>query len=374
MSREEKTVRLKAIDDAEAPSPPVIRLTNRDTMLGEREAMPVRLSPHPTKPQVSRRLTVPSREDVELRTHQPDIGDLIDAATSRINAVEEHWGQAATRHQPLPWGWFALIGLVLAAAALWSLSRVEKADERAALIRSATETTIGDEEREKQEAARLITSIETTLTDFADATTVDGLSGLVRHPVRVTPMMRGHYANRPVHCGPLKSIKVLQPVTIGNRGNFWLAAVVLGNDKPASLIVEIPEHGRPLVDWETFVCHQPVEWDDFALQRPAGMALDFRVYAEQDHFFSHEFSDAEKWKCFRLTALDSEETLFGYAPAGGAVERELQEILETDAHGGKASVILRLRVPENAGSRRGVVIERVTCRRWIYLDPPDTAS
>ena len=61
-------------------------------------------------------------------------------------------------------------------------------------------------------------------------------------------------------------------------------------------------------------------------------------------------------------------------PAGGAVERELQEILETDAHGGKASVILRLRVPENAGSRRGVVIERVTCRRWIYLDPPDTAS
>jgi len=40
--------------------------------------------------------------------------------------------------------------------------------------------------------------------------------------------------------------------------------------------------------------------------------------------------------------------------------------------GRRASIIVRLTVPDGVQSRRGVVIERVLSPRWIYLDPPDT--
>jgi hypothetical protein len=362
------------IDDAEAPTTPVIRLTNRETMRNEREAKPVRLVTHPDETGTSQRLTLPSREEIELRTHQPGIEDILETTGNQAAVMEEDWGGSAIHRHPVPWGWFVLIGLAITGAALWSLTRLETADTRADRIRSETRSALVHDEEEKQEAARLVDSIDATIRDFTNATTVETLSRLVRHPGRVTPMMRGHYADRSVYCGPLKSIQMLQPLTLDDRGNFWLAAVVLADDKVHSLIVETGGDGGPKVDWETFVCHQPVKWDDFAMQRPAGMALDFRVQATRDHFYNHEFSDADQWVCFRLTALDSEETLFGYARTDSAEARELLAALESESAGGTASVILRLRVPENSRSRRAVVIEKVPCKRWIYVDPPDPAS
>jgi hypothetical protein len=113
-------------------------------------------------------------------------------------------------------------------------------------------------------------------------------------------------------------------------------------------------------------------WDEFALKRPAGTSLDFRVYVERDMFFSHEFADSRRWLCFRLTALDSEETLFGYAAADSGEARKMLDLLEENG-GRKSSMILRLAIPEGLQSRRGVVIEKVINSRWIYLDPPESA-
>ena len=97
--------------------------------------------------------------------------------------------------------------------------------------------------------------------------------------------------------------------------------------------------------------------------------MDFRVYVERDHFNSHEFSDTAQWTSFRLTALDSEETLFGYAKAGGEEERKLLETIEANA-GRRSSVILRLVIPEGLQARRSAVIEKLVNPRWLYIDPP----
>jgi hypothetical protein len=114
-------------------------------------------------------------------------------------------------------------------------------------------------------------------------------------------------------------------------------------------------------------------WDEFVRERPAGHSMDFRVYVERDHFFSHEFADPNRWACFRLTALDSEETLFGYISTDSAELPKLAGLL--DGGGGtRASVVLRLHIPEGLASRRGVVIEKLIAPRWIYLDPPDQES
>jgi hypothetical protein len=97
--------------------------------------------------------------------------------------------------------------------------------------------------------------------------------------------------------------------------------------------------------------------------------LDFRVYAEADNFFSHEFADSNRWACFRLTALDSDVPLFGYAPAGGEVATTIQQLLQQNA-GHRSSLILRLSIPEGLQSRSGVMIEKVLSPRWLYIESP----
>ncbi len=196
-----------------------------------------------------------------------------------------------------------------------------------------TQSSLVQEAKEEWEARQLIDRIEQTIRDFFNTTSVESRARLVRHPERVAPLMRQYYANQAVFSSRLKTIKTLQPLTLDNRGNFWMATVVLANGKTHNLVVEILESGAARIDWETLVCYQPMPWDDFVAQRPTGTSLDFRVYVEPDNFYSHEFGDSERWTCFRLTALDSEETLFGYVPAASDEAQALLRLL--DQNGGR---------------------------------------
>lgn len=371
MARKDKPLQLRTVDDSNPEPAPAIRLDNRETEGRAREPKPVRLGPQ-DEDLVSRRLDLPDRDEVELRTHQPGIDVLIEPETAPPELVEENWGEATIRRHPIPWGWFALIGMGIIGAVVWSLTRVEKAETQTLRIRSATETAIVDEETEEREAADLIDRIDRTVRDFIAATSVERLARLVRQPERVTPLMRAYYADKPVFPGRLNSIQSLQPLTLGNRGDFWVANVALSDGKSHSMILEIRKDGQPRVDWETFVCYQPMSWDDFARRRPAGSSKDFRVYVETDTFYSHEFANSEQWVCFRLTALDSEETVFGYAHAGSDEARSLLDLSGRN-RGTMTSVILRLVIPDGLQSRHGVVIEKILCPRWIYLDPPDSS-
>jgi hypothetical protein len=362
MAREEKPIRLRPVDGPDMEPPPVVRLQNPETGWKklEVESQPVRL-------------VLPEREEVELRTHQPGIDVIANPDRPKPELLEENWGESPAQHQPIAWGWFALIGLVMICAMLWSLRRMEKADTQAVRIRSETHSVIVDEEREQREAAQLVDRIDKTVRDFVNASSVEALSHLSRQRARVLPLMRRYYSDKPVFSGSLKVVKMLQPVTLDNRGNFWLASIVRGEGEVKNLVVEIEASGEPRIDWETYVCYQPMKWDEFATKRPTGTSVDFRVYAERDNFHSHEFSDADQWLCFRLTALGSEETLFGYARAGSPEAKELLNQFETNG-GGRISLILRLKIPENLQSRHGVVIEKLLCPRWMYVDPPDSGS
>lgn len=92
-----------------------------------------------------------------------------------------------------------------------------------------------------------------------------------------------------------------------------------------------------------------------------------------DNFYNYEFTDAEHWMCFRLTALDSEETVFGYTDAKSDLARVLLQQLERYGKG-RVRLLIRLTIPEGLQSRNGVVIEKLLCPRWLYLDSPDSGS
>lgn len=368
MAREEKRIELRTVDeDAVELKTPVIRLENDAT--GSREKS-VRLGAALEVGKVSHRLEIPNREDFEIRTHQPGIEAIVEVATPVPEVLEEAWGKPATDTKRIAWGWFALVGSILAGAVIWSLTRVKTADARAAEIRTTTESVIGSDAQANQEAGNLIDRIDATTKCFFEASTITDLARYVRQPERVRPLMERYYATVPLIANPHLKTKLLQPITIANRADLWVTTVELADHKSHNLVIEILPNGEARIDWETFVCYQPMKWDTFAIQRPTGTSYDFRLYIEPDNFFSHEFTDSQRWFCFRLTALDSDETLFGYAPIGGEACAQITALINQN-HGQKASVILRVNVPAGLQSRTGVVIEKLLSPRWLYLDPPE---
>ncbi len=370
MAREEKRVGLKPVDEEVVSHPPVIRLVSETPIL---KVEPIRLSVPAVENDGSQRLNLPSREDVELRTHQPGIDALLEAASTTLNPMEENWGTGSAHHRPIPWGWFALIGIVLAGAVIWSVTRMTEADEKAVKILADSQNLLIDDEKEEREAAQLIDRIHKTTKEFFDATTVNGLIRNARQPERVRPLMESYYAANPMTLHRLDSFRTLQPLTMDKQANFWMASVNLDNQETRNLLIEILPSGEARVDWETLVCYQPMRWDDFAKTKPHGVSYDFRVYVQQDNFFSHEFADSSRWNCFRLTAIDSDETLFGYTPVDAELSKTILEQLQLNGGGG-ASMILRLNIPAGLQSRSGVIIEKLMSPRWIYMTPPDSGS
>ncbi len=378
MAREEKPLILRPVDDESVETVSVVRLENRETEARANDGDLVRLGVTDLEEDdedafQGRRLDLPTREVSELRTHQPGIESLIEPEFTNLDLVEGNWGEATVQRNPIPWGWFVLIGLIISGAVVWSLTRVNQADGQLSQIRETTESVLGDEEKEEIEAMQLVDRIERHINAYFSATTVQALAKLVRHRERVLPLMEKYYPAGQISTPKLNTIKVMQPLTLDNHGNFWMAAVTLEDASVRNLIIEIDPDGQPLIDWETLVCYQPMDWDEFVAQRPTGTSMDFRVYVELDSFYSHEFANPDQWTSFRLTALNSEETIFGYAHAGSDVSRILGQLVAQN-QGRRTTLILRLSIPEGLSSRRGVVIEDVLNSRWLYVDPPDSGS
>jgi len=369
MARKKREFGLKPVEDAIELKVPVIRLDDDDSSQRadlQRLEVPKRVSP------VNHRLNIPAG-DFESRTHQPGIEALIENESVNFEFLEQDWGDEAAKQRQIPWGWFALLVLVLATAIVWSLTRVREGEVQVEQIRVETESARVEDAIENQEAAALVERIESTTEAFFAASDIDELAALVRHPERVRPLMMHYYAERKVGGNPLARSKALQPLTLDSRANFWVLSTELADQTTRSLVIEISDTGEPRVDWETLVCYQPMTWDAFASERPAGISLDFRVYVERDNLFSHEFANSEMWACYRLTALDSEETLFGYVRTTDGLANTIDELLQRN-QGRASSMILRLSIPEGLKSRRGVVIEKLLSPRWLYLDPPDSSS
>lgn len=370
MARDEKPVRLRPIDeDTEIPVP-VVRLENLETEAVEK---PVRLVPDIPHSESNTLLEIPSRDDIDLRTHQPDMESLLDGLEVNPETVEEAWDETTRGRSSLPWGWFVLIGLCVASAAIWSLLRVQQGKEHVEKEMARSVSLIDAEEAEAREAARLVDRIDEAVRGYFSARSVDGLIRRVRHSERVGPVMKEFYQRNPIEIKTVRAIRSMQHITLGNRGNFMRVDVVLSDGSNQSMFVEIFESGEPKIDWETLVGYQPMDWDKYVEHRPQGESMDFRVVVSADSFYSHEFADSDKWASFKLTARGGEEPLFGYARKGGDLERSLLELIRQN-QGKPVSLILRLTIPSGIHSRRGVVIERLMSARWIYIESPDAGA
>lgn len=374
MARESKRIELKQVEDKVVEkSSTYIRLESEGA--DSRQHTPITILDVQKESKVVQRLQVSTKEDAKNRSFEPDIDVLIDSLDEPAPELEQAWGEKSLTPQPVPWGWFVLLGLILSGAILWSLGRVNHAEDQAVKIEETTKSIFTEDDTQEREAEALVDTIEKTIKQFVESPTIDQRLKLSRHPERVGPLMGKFYDDRqtPNLSEPVAMIDALQPVTLDNVASFWMASIHLKNNQKKNLILEVMPSGAIGIDWETFVNYQPMKWDDFATQRPKGTSLDFRVYVESDNFFSHEFANARRWNSFRLTALDSEEVVFGYSEVDNETSKALLAMI-SQSGSERVPVILRLAIPDGLQSRQGVIIEKLICNRWIFVNDPSRVS
>ncbi len=369
MARERKPIELRPVEEAPVREERIVRLEKDTTVV---RVVKERVD---TRPAPDARLEVPDLSDAEAkRTHEPGVEVLMEAEAAAIETDEQTWGEAAVRRTPLPWGWFALLGLLLAGAVAWSVNRMVDAKENADAAKQDVETNASAAAASDEELGASLDRMEAVVRKFCEAGTVDEMARWVRHSERVRPLMDRHYASAPPVPLGFQRQKDFQGAMLSAKTNFWVVKVVTGNGKTKALLVEENSDGSFGVDWETAVTYQPMPWDKYALERPKGTRLDFRVHVAQDNLFSHEFANPDQWSCFRLNAPGAEETLWGYAAKGSEADTLLATLLARNTDPNKpVAVVLRLALPEELKSRRGVIIERVLSARWMFIEPPDDA-
>lgn len=369
MAREKKPIELKPVEEDPIRVEEIVRL-ERDTTVVKvvHERVVVR-------PAAEARLEVPDLSGAEARrTHEPGVEVLMEGEGAVAFSEETVWGGEDIARRPLPWGWFALLGLVLLGAVAWSVTRLIGAKEGMTEVKDLAESKITESEATDREIEESLKYLDQAVKGFCNAKSVAEMVRWVRHPERVRPLMERHYAAHPLRPPGYVRQKDFQGAMLGTANNFWVVKVVTADGKTKPLLVEQEGDRDYRVDWETAVTYQPMDWDEYALDRPKGTTLDFRVHVAEDHFFSHEFADAERWASFRLTAPGAAETLWGYAAKGSEAEMILKQALANHQDPRKPlAVILRLGLPEGLNSRRGVIIEQVLSTRWIFVESPEDA-
>lgn len=362
-------MQVRPVDDLHGRPPSVVRLTTGGEEKFKDTQAPVLLGQGSPYIGPKDRIKLPVREDLEKRTFEPSVETLIAPKQITPELLENDWGDNVKNAKPIPWGWFAILALAMISAITWSLNKIEKSEKQNIHIEEEAKAIISKDDDDERNAARLIDKMDAQLRAFHNATSIGVMMPLVRDPARVRPLMEKYYGKNPIPLVQLRSIRSLTPLTIGSSAKFWAASVNQSGDIVKNILIEVNDAGQPLIDWETYVCYQPMPWDDYVAQRPAGVSLDFRVVAKPDSLFSHEFNSASEWLCFQLNVPGSMEFLYGYARADSEVAAELANVINQNG-GSETFLILRLYIPEKLESKRGAVIEKLVSKQWLFIEPP----
>lgn len=312
------------------------------------------------------RLEVKERSEMKFRTHEPKLRELENTEEA---SLEDEW-DGKKEEVRVRAGWWIVLGAIATAILSWlvvDFIRTPNKDDAVILINPSTQAAESKEERIDREARETIEAIHGAVKRFYAAANLEAMLEEVRHPQRVRPLMEDHYARKPLLASEVSLVEGLNPLTIGTRSEFWVVVTRHHSGEQGKVVVEVSGPDRVKVDWETFVCYQPMDWDEFAKKRPANFKGDFRVYVQSDDFYNYEFADSDKYQSYKLSALNSYEVLYGYVQRDSPFYQEMEDLLARSS-GQPAPMLLRLHLPEGLKSRSGVLVEKLLTPRWLVVD------
>jgi len=230
------------------------------------------------------------------------------------------------------------------------------------------------ERRNEDEAVRVVSA-------FLSATGVDAKLPHVRQPDRVRPLMEAWYRkhpDKPVQAGEVHSRDKFK------TGGAYFVKLEMEVTAPDPLDGKVSKSGKQFfvveertaeggertykVDWETSVGWCEMTFDEFKLQQPRA-PVTFRLKMRGSDYYNHGFTDEKKWLAselyFPYAEGGKERIFFGYLERGSKAWHDLALYAEP---GNNASVIVRLRYPEDAVSRDQVIIDSMVHDSWFYTE------
>lgn len=305
--------------------------------------------------------------EVDRRSQEPDIDVIIDSPDTAPDP-ETFWSKDG-RAKPAPYGWFVLILLIVGLAVVAStMLGPEEAVSETDIAREASVEKIEENQVADAEAREVVEAAEETLAKYLAVGSVEELLPLVRQRERVEPLIRDWYSRHPFQPQTFERLTRFSSVNIA-RHSFWQTVSMVEEGGTAIVLLEELPDAKILVDWETSVRYQPMDWEAFVQDRPEVERLEFRVLAEPDlaGLYAHEFSNEDLWRGFVLSTRDSPEYLIGYASRGTPLEKNLIEAYRRN--GWKpVALVLSLSRPAGTQSPRGVVIEDLISPHWVIAE------
>ncbi len=205
--------------------------------------------------------------------------------------------------------------------------------------------------------ASILEEAEPLVRRFLEATRIEDLLPLVRHPEVSGPRMSAHFPE-----GEIKAVGMAAFNTASQlirRGSFVFIKVRTQDHEERSVVlVDAPEGLR--IDWESWVGWSEMPWEEFIATKPASPKV-FRVNLSPVEYFNFSFSDDAKWRSYRLESPDGEHALFGYVQRGTL----LDSLLKPSPYMKKVALTLALSFPENATSGNQVLIDKRVAEGWV---------
>lgn len=354
MQKKDETPKLRPVDEG-----PEAQVSGADELLASENQEKVRLE-------------VRDRSEMKFRTHEPKLEEFVGPQDVTL---EDEWNTSTTRSEPTrrSKAFWISVAVIVAAGMGWLVFEISRLKQQEQEVLIDTQSLLEKEEQAEIDARQTIDTIKDVVRKFYAAGSSEEILRCVRHADRVGESVRKYYTDHPLKPAEVTAVVDMTPLTIGTSGGFWVVLTKLNTGEDGKLVVEVYSPTEAKVDWETHVCAQPMEWDRFVKDRPAGLRGDFRVYVEMEKFYNYEFSDSNKYQAYKLTTLGSDEVMYGYALRDGQAYRAIHETFSQNTIL-KVPLLLRLHLQEGLQSKSGVLIEEVVSPRWLLVESPEVGK
>ena len=213
-----------------------------------------------------------------------------------------------------------------------------------------------------QELRGAINEAEEALRGFYRAVSVSEILHLIRAPERLQDSVQTYYAGRPPMTQYIEFMGSTERIRHKN-GTFILAVVKLPEAVDGRQVaVEMSEEG-PKVDWELAVNLQKRNWLMLSRSALIGEPQTFRVEATGFDYYNNEFKEPE-WRSYRLTAPESPDPVYAYAPRRSSLGERLQESI-TASYPHPAQLVVSLAVVERVDEISQMRIFDLQHAHWL---------
>lgn len=331
----------------------------------------------------------PNRPEAGEAAHDPEQGANVSGAQTQgsfvpevANLPEEDAYIQIEQDAKKPWfrvpamGWVVFGGLLacILAIILMSVFKPPSLEQEAEEVEMVIQASKKEDEKEAEQKSvrQIFEELTACVSGYYSSSHIEAKLQYVRHPERVSILMEHYYKNHPMVTGEFAQFEKYSALDLEGVP-FVYARVQLNNGKSENVLLEQMGDGSFKLDWESNVHYLPMSWPDYIHQRPT-RPMTMRVMVAPDNFYVYEFRDNQKYDCYKLTAINSDDYIFGYVEKGSVASIQLRQFFMRvrQVAGVKPEpMTLLIRFPENSKSRNCVHIDRLMALRWVFVHESD---